>query len=112
MAGYLYTGVTNHTQINSYNTASGGGQAGMAAPGTVRFNVSTNAHEVYDGYQWTAMTNGKTETLQDIVQYAEDRIATTIELEYEGNVTIQDAYKVWEEANEKFKVILALAETK
>lgn len=116
MAGVLYTGVTNHNQISVYNTntgsTGGGGQAGMVAAGTIRFNTTIGSYEAYDGYQWTLITNGKTETLQDIVQHAEDRIATTIELEYEGNVTIQDAYKAWEEANEKFKVILALAETK
>ena len=82
------------------------------ATGTTRWNQTDNCFEVFDGSQWTQMTNGKNETLQDIVQHAEDRIATTIDLEYADSAAIQDAYKEWEEANERFMVVLALAEKK
>ena len=85
---------------------------GMIAVGATRWNQTDNCFEAFDGHQWTQLTNGKNETLQDIVQHAEDRIATTIDLEYADNATIQDAYKAWEEANERFMVVLALAEKK
>jgi hypothetical protein len=100
MAGFTFTGVTNLNQINT----------SILAVGSTRWNQTDNCFEAFDGTQWTQMTNGKNETLQDIVQHAEDRVATTIDLEYADNVTIQDAYKAWEAANERFMIVLALAE--
>lgn len=105
MASTLFTGITNHNQINSYNTST-------IPAGSTRWNTNTNAFEAFNGSNWVQMTDGTNETLQDIVQHAEDRIAVTIESEYKDNLTIQDAYKVWEEANERFKIILALTEKK
>ena len=92
------------------NTSGGGGQAGMIAAGTTRWNQTDSCFEVFDGHQWVKMGDVKTETMQDMVQHAEDRVATTIVAEYEDNATIQDAYKEWEAANERFMVVLALAE--
>jgi len=82
------------------------------AVGTTRWNQTDNCFEAFDGTQWTQMTNGRNETLQDIVQHAEDRVATTIESDYADSVAIQDAYREWEAANERFMVVLALAEKK
>lgn len=94
------------------NTSGGGGQAGMLASGTSRWNATTNQMEVFDGHQWVALGAGEVRdvTLAEMVEQAEDRIATTIESEYADNATIQDAYKEWEAANERFRVVLALAE--
>ena len=80
--------------------------------GTTRWNTTTSMMEMYDGTQWVALSAGdiKAVTLADMVQNAEDQIATQIEEHYSNNATIQDAFKVWEEANERFKVILNLAE--
>lgn len=102
MAGITFAG-TNAV----YNATS-------MAVGATRWNQTYSCFEVFDGHQWTQMTPGEVKdvTLADMVQYAEDQIATQIELEYANNAAIQDAYKVWEEANERFKVILALAEKK
>ena len=38
--------------------------------------------------------------------------ARLIEEEYKDNATIQNAFDEWEEANKRFRVILALAERK
>ena len=92
----------------------GGGQAGTIATGTTRWNQTSNMLEVFDSYQWTAIVPEEAQhvTLADMVQHAEDRVATMIDEEYQNNATIQDAFEAWEAANERFKIILALAENK
>ena len=99
MAGILYTGVNTPNVTN-------------IATGSTRWNTTTNSFEAFDGQQWTAMTNGKNETMQEMVQHLEDKIAVQIEEDYKDSTAIQDAFIVWEEANERFKVVLALAEKK
>jgi hypothetical protein len=99
MAGFTFNQASNAV----YNATS-------MATGTTRWNQTDNCFEVFDGSQWTQMTNGRDETLQEIVQHAEDRVATTIESEYADSAAIQDAYKEWEAANKRFMVVLALAE--
>lgn len=96
------------------STSGGGGQAGMIATGTTRWNTTTNQMEVFNGYQWMSLGAEAVRevTLAEMVQTTEDQIATQIELDYADNATIQDAFKVWEEANERFRVILALVEKK
>lgn len=101
MAGFTFNQASNAV----YNATS-------MATGTTRWNQTYSCFEVFDGNQWTQMGDVKTETMQDMVQHAEDRVATTIVAEYEDNATIQDAYREWEEANKKFMVVLALAEKK
>lgn len=98
----------------TFTRPGGGGLAGTVATGTTRWNQTNNMLEVFDSYQWTAIVPEEAQhvTIADMVQYAEDRVATMIDEEYPDNATIQDAYKVWEEANERFKIILALAENK
>lgn len=91
--------------------------AGMntnVVPGTTRFNTNQNRVEVWDGATWMQMSTGDVRdiTLEEMVQDAEDKIALQIEEEYKDNATIIDAFNKWEEANERFKVILALAEKK
>ena len=101
MAGFTFNQASNAV----YNATS-------MATGTTRWNQTDSCFEVFDGTQWIPMGDVKTETMQDMVQHAEDRVATTIVAEYEDNATIQDAYREWEEANKKFMVVLALAEKK
>ena len=101
MAGFTFNQASNAV----YNATS-------MATGTTRWNQTDSSFEVFDGIQWVKMGDVKTETMQDMVQHAEDRVATTIVAEYEDNATIQDAYREWEEANKKFMVVLALAEKK
>jgi hypothetical protein len=95
-------------------TTTGGGQAGMFATGTTRWNQTTGNMEMYDGYKWVAVSAGEVHhvTLAEEVEHAEDRITGMIEEEYKNNATIQDAFKAWQAANERFRVILALAEKK
>ena len=80
--------------------------------GSTRFNGNTNQFEMYDGQQWVAVSTGEVHdiTLAEMVEDAEDRISSAIEEEYADNVTIQDAFKEWQEANDRFKVILTIAE--
>jgi len=108
MAGLTFTGQ------NPYTTTTGVTNTGWIAAGTTRWNTTTSQMEVFDGQQWTVLGAGEVKdvTLADMVQYAEDQVATQIELEYADNATILDAYKTWEAANERFRVILALAEKK
>lgn len=101
MAGLTFTGTTGVPTVSNNS---------RIATGTTRWNQTDSSFEVFDGSQWVAMSDVKNETMQDMVQHAEDRVATTIESEYEDNATIQDAFKVWEEANQRFMVVLALAE--
>jgi hypothetical protein len=86
----------------------------MIAAGTTRWNQTTGMMEMYDGYQWVAVSAGEvhTVTLAEEVEHAEDRITGMIEEDYPDNATILDAFKTWQEANERFKVVLALAENK
>ena len=111
MSSLTYTGV--YPTIVSATT-TGGGQAGMIATGSTRWNSTTSMMEMFDGYRWVAVTAGevKNATLADEVECAEDRIIGMIEEEYADNVTIQDAFKAWQEANERFRVVLAIAEKK
>ena len=106
MAGLTFTGQ------NPYTTTTGVSNTGMIAVGATRWNQTDSSFEVFDGIQWVKMGDVKTETMQDMVQHAEDRVATTIVAEYEDNATIQDAYREWEEANKRFMVVLALTEKK
>ena len=82
--------------------------------GTTRFNTQINQLELYDGQQWVIVSADeiKPVTLAGMVENAEDQIAVLIEEEYTDNATIQDAFKAWEEANERFRVVLAIAEKK
>lgn len=81
--------------------------------GSTRFNATTTTMEVFDGASWQAMSAGdivKELTMKEMVEQFEDNIAMTVEEEYADNAAIQDAFRAWEEANERFKVVLALAE--
>lgn len=102
MAGFTFTGVTNLTQINT----------SILAVGSIRWNTDITCFEAFDGHQWTVMTNGRNETMQEIVQHLEDKIAVTIKEDYTTSSAIQDAFEAWEEANKRFKIVLALAEKK
>ena len=81
------------------------------APGTTRFNTSINQMEVFTGTHWDILI-GRAETMYEMVERAEDYISASIEEEYADNTTILDTFKSWQAANERFKIILALAENK
>lgn len=81
----------------------------VAVAGATRFNTTTNAMEVFDGISWQIISDRK-ETMLNCVKVLEDQIAIRIDEEYADNATLHDAFKLWEEANERFKVVLALAE--
>lgn len=112
MASLTFSGI--QPTIVSATTTGGGGCAGMIATGTTRWNATNNKMEMFDGYQWVAVTAGEVKglTLADMVENLIDQIAVTINEEHADNVTIQDAFKAWEEAGERFRVILAIAEKK
>ena len=111
MSSLTYTGV--YPTIVSATTTGGGGQAGMMVAGTTRWNATTNKMEVFDGYHWIPLSAGEVKgiTIAEMVESLTDQIAVAVE-EYADNVTIQDAFRAWEEANERFRVILAIAEKK
>lgn len=111
MSSITYTGVYP-TIVNASTTVGGGGRAGMIATGSTRWNQTTSKMEMFDGYQWVAVSAGDIHavTLAEMVENAEDQIGAQIEQDYADNVTIQDAFKAWEEANERFRVILSLSE--
>jgi hypothetical protein len=112
MSSTTYTGT--YPGIYNTTTVAGGGQAGMIAAGTTRWNQTISQMEMWDGYQWQAITQGElhTVTLAEEVEHAEDRIAGMIEEDYPDNATILDAFKSWQAANERFRVVLAIAEKK
>ena len=91
-----------------------GGRPVNVAQGTTRWNQTSNTMEVWDGVGWQTITTGEVRniTLEEMVQGYEDEMATTIEEQYANNATILDAFCEWEKANERFKVVLALAEKK
>ena len=110
MSSLTYTGV--YPTIVSATT-TGGGQAGMIAVGSTRWNQTTGQMEMFDGYRWVALSAGEVKgiTIAEMVESLTDQIAVAVE-EYADNVTIQDAFRAWEEAGERFRVILAIAEKK
>jgi len=85
-----------------------------AIAGQMRVNTQINMAEVFDGVNWIPVADYGTveETMSHCVQVLEDQIAIRIEEEYKDNATIQDAFREWEAANERFRVILELAEKK
>lgn len=92
---------------------TGAGQPNIqqsVATGATRFNTSSHHYEVFDGANWITLGTGREETMQEMVQHLEDRIGVLIEENYADSVAIQDAFKAWEEATERFKVILAIVE--
>lgn len=103
MASTLFTGITNHAQISGYNTST-------VAAGATRWNATNSTFEMFDGTNWKTVMDGRDETMLEMVQHLEDRLTDVIEEEYKDNVTLQDAYKEWEEATQRFKVIVALTE--
>lgn len=85
----------------------------VTAAGSTRWNTSTSTMEVFDGASWQTMSAGERDlTMKEMVEQLEDEIAVTIEQNYADSAAIQDAFKEWEEANERFKIVLALAENK
>lgn len=100
MAGNFFTGATGRPVVSS------------ATVGATRFNTTNNEYEVYDGTSWVALGTGRNETMQEMVEHLEDKLAVKIEEDYKDSSTIQDAFEEWEEANKRFKIILALAEKK
>ena len=111
MSSLTYTGV--YPTIVSATTTSGGGLAHQAVPGSTRWNQTTGQMEMFDGYRWVALSAGEVKgiTIAEMVESLTDQIAVAVE-EYADNVTIQDAFRAWEEANERFRVVLAIAEKK
>ena len=95
-----------------YPTFTGVNTVLNVATGSTRWNTTTNSYEMYDGQNWTPVTQGWTqkESLAESVLHAQDQIGYYIEEDYKDNVTIQDAFAEWQEATERFRVILALAE--
>ena len=101
MAGNFFTGATNGRPVVT-----------NVANGSTRFNTTSSQYEVFDGANWITLGSGRLLTFTEMVEQVEDEIAVRIEADYSDNTTIQDAFAEWEKANEKFKVILALAEKK
>ena len=110
MSSMTYTGVYPYPTILTTTTT----QPSSVAPGSSRWNQTTGMMEMWDGYLWQAVTAGEvhTVTLAEEVEHAEDRVAGMIEEEYPDNATILDAFKSWQEANERFRVVLSIAEKK
>ena len=84
------------------------------SPGQARFNTATNYTEVWDGVNWMPISSEEIKklTIVDMLQDAEDRIRSEVVVEHLENPTIVDAFAEWEKANERFRVVLALAEKK
>ena len=101
MTGAVFVGVNGSRPVN-------------IAQGATRWNQTNSTMEVWDGAGWQTISAGEVRniTLEEMVQGYEDEIAVRIEEEYKDNATIQDAFAEWERANERFKVVLALAEKK
>ena len=80
--------------------------------GTTRFNTLSSMVEVWDGANWMPISAEEIKklTVYDMLQDAEDRIRAEVVVEHLENPTIVDAFNEWERANERFRVVLALAE--
>lgn len=80
--------------------------------GDIRWNVTNNYYEMYNGSGWVAVDAGweKKESLAESVEHVVDTIGSYIEEDHKDNVTIQDAYNEWLEATERFRVIVTMAE--
>ena len=100
MAGNFFTGATGRPVVTT------------VATGATRFNTTNNHYEVYDGTTWVSLGSGRTETMFEMLQYVEDKLGAEIKEEYQDSAAMQDAFKEWEAANERFKIVLALAEKK
>lgn len=85
-----------------------------AVAGTTRWNTTNNSMEVFDGATWQLISSDEIQnlTMKEMVEQFEDEIAVMVDGEYADNATIQDAFKAWEEANERFRLVLAIAEKK
>jgi hypothetical protein len=77
--------------------------------GECRYDHDKDTMQTWDGRQWVTLYGHK-ETVQETVQESLDRVASQVEDDHPDSVAIQDALKEWEQACEKFKVVLALAE--
>ena len=100
-----YTGVHNQSLATNVSYQ-------MPVVGEVRFHADTNKMESWTGSQWIEITTGSVHhiTINETVEHAVDNIASQIDEEEKDNIAIQDAFKEWQEATKKFRVILALAE--
>lgn len=89
-----------------------GGQPLTVAPGSTRWNHTTNRYEIYDGQGWQAIDSGwaEKESLADSIGHAVDQIGQYIEEDHADNVAINDAYNEWLAATERFRVVAAMAE--
>ena len=98
-----YTGT--YTHIASATTS-------YAAPGSTRWNISTNSYELFDGVNWIKATDGTVEimSLAEWIEEAQDRVGSYVDEDHKDNSTIQDAYQEWVSACEKFRVVAAMVE--
>ena len=95
-----------HTQftfggLQSYNTS-------LPVIGEVRYDSDRDTMQTWTGQDWVTLYGHK-ETVQETVKESLDRVAAQVEEDHPDNVAIQDALKEWEDACERFQVILALA---
>lgn len=98
-----YTGT--YTHITSATTS-------YTAPGSTRWNTTTNSYELFDGVNWIKATDGtaKALSLAEWIEEAQDRVGSYVDEDHSDNATIQDAYQEWVEACERFRIIAGLAE--
>ena len=80
--------------------------------GECRYDAGTNKMKSWTGSQWVEITSGDVHhiTINEAVEHAVDNIASQIDEEEQDNIAIQNAFKEWQKATEKFRVVLALAE--
>jgi hypothetical protein len=96
--------------INNYNNAQG--------VGNVRYNVSTQSLEAYDGNNWIMLSGyamvGITPRTQCVLEWAEKRMIDDQRIEHiiKNNPTLEDAYQTYQDAAEKLRVLVTLSEPK
>ena len=95
-----YTGINSTVTTTSYTIGP--------IVGEVRYDGDKDTMQTWDGRQWITLYGHK-ETVYETVQESVDRITAQVEEEHKDSVAIQDALKEWEEACEKFQIVLALA---
>ncbi len=115
------------SQINSpgpWLTVNSGGRPylnnfnGGQGSGSVRFNMTTQQLEAYDGQNWVALGQGYamiegTTRMNSVLEWAErqmindQRFADLVK----NNPTLEDAYETYQKASEQLKILVTLTQT-
>lgn len=97
-----------------YINNSGYGGQGI---GNIRYNTVSQALECYDGSNWVVLSTyamvGISPRAQGVLEWAEQQMINDqrIKEQIKDNPTLEDAYKTYQDAAEKLRVLVTLTQT-